>query len=83
MDTNLLCRFLRLMVEKTPAATICLTWARFVGGKIEEEMSVLVSVVYDDNVWSMITWSMMIIEEMNAPTIPFSCRMAADKILRK
>ena len=69
MDTNLLCRFLRLMVEKTPAATICLTWARFVGGKIEEEMSVLVSVA---------TWSMMIIEEMNAPTIPFSCRMAEE-----
>ena len=67
MDTNLLCRFLRRIVEKTPAATICLTC--FVGGKIEEEMSVLVSVA---------TWSMMIIEEMNAPTIPFSCRMAEE-----
>ena len=44
MDTNLLCRFLRRIVEKMPAATICLTWARFVGGKIEEEMSVLVSI---------------------------------------
>ena len=60
MDTNLLCRFRRRIVEKTPAATICLTWARFVGGKIEEEMSVLVSVA---------TWSMLIIgeiEEKNA-----------------
>ena len=60
MDTNLLCRFLRRIVEKMPAATICLTWARFRVGKIEEEMSILVSVA---------TWSMMIIgeiEEMNA-----------------
>ena len=43
MDANLLCRFRRRIVEKMSAATICLTWARFVGGKIEEEMSALIS----------------------------------------